>query len=300
MLSIIGYRLSAFASRLTLHASRFLVMVVLASCDIIESPFIETGDDGQQTANPQKVLLFDFTGHTCKSCPKAHQSIDQMKVLYGDRIVPIAFHLGYFAKPNTSGKFTTDFRTPEGTLLEKYYDFVSFPIGTVQTLNNQQLQPYASWPALVSANLAGDSPLKIRIIPEYLPGLNAITPEVSITALGAVSGPLSLAVYLVEDSIVDWQKDEDFDPMDIPEYIHNHVFRTSLNGLWGEPACPVEGVAKGFTFQIEYSKILSPGWKISKCTIIAFVYHSDTKEIVQVESIGFTQRPPGNHAEAAK
>lgn len=293
MLSVISYRLSVFASLVTRHLLLLLLLVLpFASCDIIEAPFTETTDNGQPaTDNPQKVLLFDFTGHTCKSCPKAHKSIDQLKGLYGDRLVPVAFHLGYFAKPMTSGKFTTDFRTSEGGLLEKYFDFISFPIGIVQTLAKEQLQPYAAWPARVSADITGNSPVKIEIIPEYLPGLNAIASIININALQTVTGPLNLAVYLVEDSIIDWQKDEDFDPMDIPDYIHNHVFRTSLNGLWGQPVGTAEGLPKGFTFSAEFSKILNTGWKVGNCSIVAFVYREDTKDVVQAESKGFTQRP---------
>lgn len=279
--------------RITRHTARvtilplhlLLILLIMSSCDYISEPYIEKSDtDTSLNVNPQKVLLFDFTGHTCKSCPKAHKSIDQLKELYGDRLVPVAFHLGYFAKPMTSGKFTTDFRTPEGALLEKHFEFISFPIGTVQTLNKDQLQPYASWPASVSAGISGDSPVKIRIVPEYLPGLNAITPEVYVSALENISGPLNLAVYLVEDSIVDWQKDEDFDPMDIPDYVHNHVFRTSLNGLWGQPVGSTGGMEKGFSFEAEFSKILAAGWNVEHCAIIAFVYRDDTKEVVQVEA----------------
>lgn len=269
--------------------SKFLIILLLLfSCDIIEEPFMEKNDDGQVTTeNPQKVLLIDFTGHTCKSCPKAHQSIEQLQGLFGGRIVPIAFHLGYFAKPMTSGKFTTDFRTPEGTLLEKYFDFVSFPIGTVQTLNKDQLQPYAAWPAAVSAGISGDAPIKIEIDPEYLAGLGAIAGHIHVTALQAVSGQVNLAVYLVEDSIVDWQKDEDFDPMDIPDYVHNNVFRTSLTGLWGQPVGNADGLAKGFTIETQLAKLLHPAWKIQNCTLVAFVYREDTKEIIQVECEGF-------------
>jgi len=123
----------------------FLVVFLFATCDIVEAPFLENHDPGGGvTENPQKVLLFDFTGHTCKSCPKAHKSIDQLKQLYGKQLVPVAFHLGYFAKPLTGEKFSTDYRTPEGALLEKHFDFVAFPTGTVQTLANDQLQPYSA------------------------------------------------------------------------------------------------------------------------------------------------------------
>ncbi len=265
-----------------------VVGFLLAGCDYIDAPYMETNDhEHDTTANPQKVLLFDFTGHTCKSCPKAHKAIDQLKELYGDRLVPIAFHLGYFAKPLTTGKFTTDFRTSEGTLLESHFDFVSFPTGTVQTLNPDQLQPYASWSSLISAGINGDSPVKISITPVYLEGLHAIKPAIRISAPEAVSGLLSLAVYVVEDSIVDWQKDEDFDPMDIPDYVHNHVFRTSLNGLWGQHLGTADGLAKGFVYETEFSKVLNHAWKVENCAIIAFVYREDTKKIIQVEMKSF-------------
>lgn len=276
--------------RITRFASRFLLvlLILLASCDVIEAPFMENPVISDSTGlNPQKVLLLDFTGHTCKSCPKAHRTIEALMKLYGDRVVPIAFHLGYFAKPLTGEKFTTDFRTPEGTLLEKFYDFISFPVGSVQTLSPGQLQPYASWPASVSAVIQSDSPIKIQIIPEFLPGLNAITPEIKVSVLERVEGPLSLAVYLVEDEIVDWQKDEDHDPMDIPDYVHNHVFRTSLTGLWGELLGTDEGLPKGYTFGTEYSKILNADWKMENCTLVVFVYRNNTREIVQVETAAF-------------
>jgi len=263
-----------------------LFLLLIASCDVIEAPFIESTGGGDSTvSNPRKVMIFDFTGHTCKSCPKAHTAISQLKGLYGDRLVPVAFHLGYFAKPLTTGKFTTDFRTPEGTLLESYFDFISFPIGTVQSMNKEGLQPYPSWPASVAAAIEGESPLKIRIVPEYLPGLSAITPEVYVTALEKIEGPVSLAVYLVEDGIVDWQKDEDFSGLDNPDYIHNHVFRTSLSGLWGQRIGSDQGMDKGYIYEIELSKTLNPAWKTENCSIIAFVYREDTKEIIQVESV---------------
>lgn len=278
--------MAALKNSIRLFARSFVLILFLGACDIVEAPYIEKHDDGGPVSdNPRKALLLDLTGHTCKSCPKAHKTIEQLEGLYGDRLVPVAFHMGYFARPQTTGKFTTDFRTPEGTILETYFECVSFPNGTIQTLSNESLQPYASWPASVSEALTGDSPVKIEIIPQYLPGLNALAPKIKITALETVTGPLNLAVYLVEDGIVDWQKDEDFDPMDIPDYVHNHVFRTSLNGVWGERVGNDDGMIKGFTAEPEFSKILDTAWKIDHCTLIAFVFHEDSKVVVQAEMV---------------
>jgi len=102
--------------------------------------------------------------------------------------------------------------------------------------------------------------------------------------LQTVPGAVSLAVYVLEDGIVDWQKDEDFDLLDIPDYVHNHVFRTSLNGLWGERVGGDTGLQKGIIEKVEFSKILNPAWKAENCTVIAFVYLDSTKRIIQVES----------------
>jgi hypothetical protein len=271
--------------RIPLFMMSFLLVFLFASCDIVEPPFLEDHDQGGGvTENPQKVLLFDFTGHTCKSCPKAHKSIDQLKQLYGEKLVPVAFHLGYFARPLTSGKFATDFRTPEGVLLEEHFDFVAFPTGTVQTLANNQLQPYSAWPATISDNIEGDAPVKIGISHLHFSGNGTLTAEVTVTSLQTVPGAMSLAVYVVEDGIVDWQKDEDFDPMDIPDYVHNHVFRTSLSGVWGKRIGSDTGMQIGIIEKTEFSKLLNPAWKAENCTVVAFVYLDLTKRIVQVES----------------
>jgi len=261
------------------------LLLVLPSCDYIEAPYTEKIDGGGEvTANPQNVLLLDFTGHTCKSCPKAHRTIEQLRTLYGDRVVPVAFHLGYFAKTQSGTRFTTDFRTPEGGLLEKYYEFVSFPIGTVQNISKEGLIQHGSWPSEVSAYMGDESPVKIDLKTSYLQGLHALTAKVDLTALAPVEGTLYLAAWVVQDSIIDWQKDEDFEDMDIPDYVHMHVFRTSFNGLWGEAMNAVPGVAKDFTFTRDLSVALKPEWKQENCRVVVVVYREEDKRVIQVRS----------------
>ena len=280
-----GLRRDDIASRVTRHASRITLALalMLAGCDYIQAPFMEKTDDGGQTTDEvQRVLVIDFTGHTCKSCPKAHHTLGQLKDLYGDRVVPVAFHLGYFAKTQSGDKFTTDFRTPEGGLLEKYFEFVSFPIGTVQNIRTDGLIPHGTWPSAVGALMSEKAPIKIGVKTEYLAGLHGLTADVDITALEAVAGTLKVAVWVVENSITDWQKDEDFDPMDIPDYVHNHVFRTSMNGLWGETIGSAANLEKGFTFTKEFSVALKTGWKAGNCQVVVVVYREEGMEVVQV------------------
>lgn len=261
-----------------------MILLLATSCDYIEEPFFQSNDTGIDTTdNPRKVMVFDFTGHTCKSCPKAHQAIDQMKELFGDRLIPVAFHLGYFAKPQTGTKFTTDFRTPEGAILENYFEFVSFPIGTVQNLNKDRLIPCASWAAEAGAGITGNAPVRISFINEYLAGINSLGVEFAITFLSTLEGTYKYAIYLIEDKIIDWQKDEDFDPMDILDYEHNHVFRTSFNSVWGQPVREAGPCEKGFVLRGEIYKQLDPDWNAANCSVVVFVYRDEDKQVIQAE-----------------
>ncbi len=262
-----------------------LFMVILAGCDIIEGPFLEnTDDNGQALQNPQKVLVVEYTGHTCKSCPKAHKTVHILQDLYPGRVIPVAFHLGYFARTQTGDKFTTDFRTPEGGLLENYYEFNSFPTGTVQNLRSDGLIPHGQWPSAVLAFMDGNSPIKIEIDPDYLAGLNAVEMNIKATALAPVTGTLKITAYLLEDGVIDWQKDEDFDPMDIPDYEHMHVFRTSACGFWGQLLNDSTAVEKDFVFESTRYIMLQSNWQPANCSVVGIVYRDEDKQIIQVEA----------------
>lgn len=258
------------------------------SCDIIEPPYLEEINTDTLPDNPTNVLLLEFTGHTCKSCPKAHRTIDLIQELYGDRVIPVAFHLGYFSIPIPGESFNTDFRTPEGNILEQYYTFVSFPIGAVQSFASNTLMPHASWSASVSEHVSHQAPIKIELDPQYLPGLSAVQCQVTIETLTEYNLPSRLALYLIEDHIIDWQKDEEAPVLDVPNYEHNHVFRTSFNSVWGEPV-ELNCDAAGKIFEGEYSLILEQDWIPENCQLVALVYCTDRYNVIQVESVHLTE-----------
>ena len=145
------------------------VGINVASCDVIQGPYLEDPDivDPGGDEIPRNVLLLEFTGHTCKSCPKAHKTIDQIEELYGSRIVAVAFHTGYFARTFTGDKFTTDFRTPQGNEMESYFEFAVFPIGLVSSLDKNRLSSYSSWPSEAAALVEQEGALKISTSTEY-------------------------------------------------------------------------------------------------------------------------------------
>ncbi len=251
-------------------------------CDVIDGPYFEMQDSGEEIVeNPQKVLIMDYTGHTCKSCPKAHRTVHMIKQVYGDNAVPVVFHLGYFSRPRDDGKYFTDFRTPEGDELEGYYDFVSFPTGWVNRMGKEDLIPYPSWAAETSRFLQKQSPVIIEIIAKNESADNQVAALINIKKNGELPSGLKMAVYLTESHVLAYQKDEDATPMDVENYEHNHIFRDAYGSVWGETIDFNDCGGSGLDF-VRKIKV-DPEWVPENCSFVVFVYDSSTMEVLQVE-----------------
>ena len=86
----------------------FLTLAISACTEI--APVVPTLGD-------RKVLVEEFTGVRCVNCPAGASELDNLRGIYGDRLVVVSIHTGDFSTPYSDSKF--DFRTPEGTALEK-------------------------------------------------------------------------------------------------------------------------------------------------------------------------------------
>jgi hypothetical protein len=108
--------------------------------------------------------------------------------------------------------------------------------------------------------------------------------EVEIEYLEKGNINQQLVVYLVEDSIINWQTWYGHIPEDVPDFAHRHVLRKSLNGTWGDR---LSGSVKsaGQIISKTFSTTISSKYKHKKCYIVAFVQNNLTKEILQVEEI---------------
>ena len=109
------------------------ILATLVACDKIEQEdFLIT--DGEvvvvdTSTFVKKVLIEDFTGHTCQNCPEASEEIHTLQQInaYTDRVIAIAVHSGFFSDVNPT--FTTDFTTNEGTVIHDFFGVSSYPRG---------------------------------------------------------------------------------------------------------------------------------------------------------------------------
>ena len=270
------------------------LLFFLSACDKVEGPYGTSGNNNNNTSDSvlKKVLVEDFTGHTCQACPRAHREATRLKGVFREQMVVIAVHADFWAEPYPSGApyFTYDFRTPVATQITTDFGVIGqpFPKGMV----NRKLNPttgtpfvldWGNWEGKINDLLQEPAEAGLKITPDYDTASRTMTASVEVKMLSVNPDAMELAVYFIEDSIVNWQKDQDANPANVQNYVHNHVLRGSLNGTYGES---LGVLAEGQTVTKSYSAPLTPNDAVpGKISLVAILSNSSTKEIIQVEEV---------------
>jgi hypothetical protein len=110
----------------------------------------------------------------------------------------------------------------------------------------------------------------------YVEGDIQFTCNVNVTNLRNSNNSIKLVVYLIESDIIQWQKDYDADPIDVEFYRHDFVLRAGFTNAWGE-SIPNNGIDKNYSIDI------LDDWDPNNCSIVAFVYNTESCEILQAE-----------------
>jgi hypothetical protein len=244
------------------------------------------------------VLLEDYTGHKCTACPQAATQANLLKSTYGEQLVVIGVHAGFFANPTTpagapAGSYLVDFRTTAGDAYDNTTYFGISNIGNPNGMINRKdytptttthVKPYSTWNSEISTLLALDPVADLTIGNTY----NSTTRQLDMKIITEfVADTLTTANYklmvmIVQDSIVDWQLDGS---THIPDYVHRHVLRDNVNTTWGSnlingsfPA--YSHITKNFTYSLP-TAYKSNNCDENHCYVVAFIYDAVTYEVVQ-------------------
>ena len=209
------------------------------------------------------VLIEDFTGQRCVNCPNATEAIEALIEQYGDTgVIAVGIHSGPFAKnPNGS---TLPLWTAEGDEYFGHFGVEHQPSGMV---NRLRVSDYVEWGTQVNSEIQKSAPLSLDLEINLDEGTRAIAVTSRMMATdGNVNGKLQL--WLVEDSIISPQFMPDGSA--VREYVHNHVFRQSINGTWGEDVSINEGDS-----QVAFSTLdIGEAYDINHLSVVAFVYNN--------------------------
>ncbi len=277
------------------------LILTITSCDIVEGPYIT---DSDSYVNPdKKVLIEDFTGHLCPNCPNAAREIEAIHTIYGDQIIALAIHVSPdFARPysaNQAPSFQYDFRTEWGNNWDNFYNISNngLPKGMINRIgyqNESHVLGKDEWASIVTNELKKETDFSISI--------EADTNEITVysTLENTVINNYNIVVCLAESNIINWQKDGQ---NNIKDYQHNHVLRSVVyDDKLSNQSTLVSGtvVEKNIDINInqleqdniDYSNNIAEagngnagGWNADNMSIIAYIYNTITKEVVQVEEV---------------
>ncbi|MFC2151072.1 Omp28 family outer membrane lipoprotein [Bacteroidota bacterium] len=270
---------------------RLLILAIgllfIGSCDDIEEPFIEySGQCGDATLpiSIKQILIEEFTGHKCGYCPGGDETIELLKELYCDHVIPVSIHTGIFAQTNSSGEYTYDYNTEDGNTISEFFGPSEYPSAIINRTeyNGDLTLGQSYWTSAVSELLLQEPVMDINIALSYNSGSRNLDVDIDAVFIDAMNEKLMLSVYFIEDSIVSWQKDYSLPSgeQDVEFYTHNHVFRDAVNSAWGEEILNGQVNANDVKSK-SYSYSVNTDWKIENCSIVAFVYKNDTKEVLQ-------------------
>jgi len=217
----------------------------------------------------RSVLLEDFTGQRCINCPKASEEISALQQQYGeDAIIAVSIHAGPLAM-HTDSHFVglaTD-------LGDAYFDHWNLDYQPVGLIDRSAPMKYSDWSAKIHEEFQKPAPVTISLALSVKTASDLLNIHVTVTSTdGNTSGKLQL--WIVEDYINAFQMMPDGTKND--DYIHRHVFRTSVNGTWGDDV----SINEGYVLERDYQVTLSGDWKRENLSVIAFVY--DAAGVLQV------------------
>ncbi len=131
--------------------------------------------------------------------------------------------------------------------------------------------------------------MDLQLITEYNTTEDKLCIHTKASFLQSITGrSLNISVIITEDSIVQAQKNNDAAVGATPnilDYVHMHVMRGAVNGIWGtalllKTETSSTPVVK--TFQTKFAGFNLNTMIPKNCRVIAFVYDTDTKEVLQV------------------
>ncbi|HOW25886.1 MAG TPA: Omp28 family outer membrane lipoprotein [Bacteroidales bacterium] len=278
----------------------FIALSFLIACDEVEAPYlIEVGGadtsvcpvpDFPHIHDPVKrVLLEDYTGHTCVNCPTAAKLAHDLKDALGDKLVVIAVHAGFFSWP-MAGDYAADFRTEAGTEWDNLFGIskVGNPNGMVDRVgySTAHILSPGAWSDKINQQLAREPELVVQVINEYTDTERKLCSHVQVTFLRETLRNLNLSLVITEDEIVAPQKNNNPDigtTPDIMDYHHDHLLRGAINTPWGISISTKEIAVEEDTEMLKtYKYVMDAAWDPYKCRVIAFVYDVDTREVLQV------------------
>lgn len=262
------------------------ILVIFAACSeqVPEIPCLSCPEVNEPLPPDQKkVLIEEFTGVRCVQCPAGSVEIESLLDFYGEGMVAVSIHAGFFSSPFTHSIF--DLSTPEGEALNTFLDLPQgYPTASInrklfQGEDDLQLDRN-SWGGYIAQELEEQGEVNLKLGLTYNSGSRVLKVDTEIIPLADITGELRISLMLTETDIQDVQLTPDGE---IDDYTHRHVLRDMLTPFNGEVIN--EAFVSETPIEKTHSITLNDTWVANNMEVIVFVHRNGTnREVLQVET----------------
>lgn len=229
------------------------------------------------------ILLEEFTGVRCVTCPQGAAEIANLKGFYGKNLIPVAIHAGFFAVKYPNSRY--DFKTAKGQSL---HDWFGSPDGYPSAVINRQVFAGENGLHLGRNQWANYISQQLQVIPKVKLAMSSTFDEVTrklkvtveVEAQEDLRNELRISVLLKEDNITDIQADVNAPGGLVPEYKHKYVLREMLTNFDGNFLTNNLRFKEKITRTFEYDVPAEENgwWKADDMQIVAYVTEQVTTQ----------------------
>ena len=215
----------------------------------------------------------------------AFDFIERLKEQYGtDSIIAVGIHSGPLAVYSRGS--VLGLRTEEGDEYYEHWGVEQEPMGYINRRGS--LSTLDNWATQVREAIQQPTDIRFELTPVLME--NGLL-NVSLNIIGGEPIDANLQLWLTESNIVALQMMPDGTANQ--NYVHNHVFRRSINGTWGEPYKSAQGEIRDLEFECE----LDETWKPENLSVVAFIYGNKGVEYVAEASVNNVDKDKGGESE---
>lgn len=223
----------------------------------------EVSDTDEPSKYKRNVLVMEFTGQWCSQCPTGWRTLYywHQRPRYKDVTYVLALHDG------TSGIDEYDF--PVQREIHTEYGMPGLPCALIDMRDQVALNSEGSKVKDYFDQSISEGPhCGVAVSSVY--DSEAGKAELTVKVASEKSGKYRLAVYVVEDGIVNYQKDGS---VTIDNYTHNHVARQLVSGSYKGDS--LGDIAKGEEAVKTYEITADTAWTLENVYIYAVVIDSE-------------------------
>ncbi len=219
---------------------------------------------------PKNVLIEYVTGTWCGNCPCGHQTLNTISSQYPQTII-LAYHA-----------FNSDpWKNFNGNEIVGLMGFSSTPTASIDRNNTVGNGNYAAWITGVQNRYSSlpESRVDINVVSKsFNESSRELSLTVNSTALQNLTGQYKITFIITENNLI---YEQNFysncgTPGIVPDYIHNHVTRTIVNGAAGENLNSGNIWNTNHTITKSITATLDPSWSASNCRIIVLVNKAES------------------------